>query len=225
MVSSFGVASFGCCPRCVGRRSLGRAVVRAGAPPGPWARRERNPHKGGSRWTRSRSVTGVRAGCSRVVAAIERIAARAAEARRALRGREHKVSQAIPYDGAMWFGLDPATLLAVSPPRMEHLDDGYCHSFWIRDSTSRTPTCSPTSAGATHGGDPARGHRDRPIRGALPDFLRRRVTTTNYGQCSAPPGEPGALPASTASRVCSVHARRRRRPASGLADRGGACAP
>src|SRR5688572_28247045 len=31
----------------------------------------------------------------------------------------------------MWFGLDPTTLLAVSPARMEHLDDGYCSTFWF----------------------------------------------------------------------------------------------
>ena len=37
----------------------------------------------------------------------------------------------IPYDGGMWFGLDPTTLLAVAPSRMEHLDDGYCNTFWF----------------------------------------------------------------------------------------------
>ena len=31
----------------------------------------------------------------------------------------------------MWFGLDPGTLLAVAPARMEHLDDGFCSTFWF----------------------------------------------------------------------------------------------
>ena len=41
-----------------------------------------------------------------------------------------EVGKAVPYDGAMWFGVDPTTLLAVAPARMEHLDDGYCNTFW-----------------------------------------------------------------------------------------------
>ena len=44
-----------------------------------------------------------------------------------------EIGKAVPYDGAMWFGVDPNTLLAVAPARMEHLDDGYCSTFWFGD--------------------------------------------------------------------------------------------
>lgn len=67
----------------------------------------------------------------RVVDSVERAAARATDANELLEAVADEVGKAIPYDGAMWFGLDPTTLLAVAPSRMEHLDDGYCSTFWF----------------------------------------------------------------------------------------------
>ncbi|MFL6206579.1 MAG: LuxR C-terminal-related transcriptional regulator [Acidimicrobiales bacterium] len=67
----------------------------------------------------------------RVVEAVERITTRAADADELLEGVATEIGKAVPYDGGMWFGLDPATLLAVAPSRMEHLDDGYCNTFWF----------------------------------------------------------------------------------------------
>ncbi len=67
----------------------------------------------------------------RVVDAVERVTARAADADELLEGVATEIGKAIPYDGGMWFGLDPTTLLAVAPSRMEHLDDGYCNTFWF----------------------------------------------------------------------------------------------
>jgi DNA-binding CsgD family transcriptional regulator len=67
----------------------------------------------------------------RVVEAVERATARAANADEMLEAVAAEVHAAVPYDGAMWFGTDPNTLLAVAPARMEHLDDGYCSTFWF----------------------------------------------------------------------------------------------
>jgi DNA-binding CsgD family transcriptional regulator len=67
---------------------------------------------------------------ARTVGAIERAVTRAATADQVLAGLSNEVSKAVHYDGAMWFGVDPTTLLAVAPSRMEHLDDGYCQPFW-----------------------------------------------------------------------------------------------
>ncbi len=67
----------------------------------------------------------------RVVDAVERVTTRATDAEELLEGVATEVGKAVPYDGAMWFGLDPTTLLAVAPARMEHLDEGYCSTFWF----------------------------------------------------------------------------------------------
>jgi len=66
----------------------------------------------------------------RVIEAVERVAAKAATPDELLEGVSVEVGRAVPYDAAMWFGVDPNTLLAVAPSRMEHLDDGYCTTFW-----------------------------------------------------------------------------------------------
>lgn len=67
----------------------------------------------------------------RTVEAVERVTARASSADDLLEGVATEIGKAVPYDGAMWFGLDPTTLLAVAPARMERLDDGYCSAFWF----------------------------------------------------------------------------------------------
>jgi hypothetical protein len=66
----------------------------------------------------------------RVVEAVERATARATDANEVLEAVATEIHAAVPHDGAMWFGTDPTTLLAVAPARMEHLDEGYCSSFW-----------------------------------------------------------------------------------------------
>jgi DNA-binding CsgD family transcriptional regulator len=65
-----------------------------------------------------------------VVDAVERGVARAGTADELLETVAVEVAKAVPYDGAMWFGVDPTTLLAVAPARMERLDEGYCQLFW-----------------------------------------------------------------------------------------------
>jgi DNA-binding CsgD family transcriptional regulator len=110
----------------------------------------------------------------RVVDAVERVTVRAADADELLEGVATEIGKVVPYDGAMWFGLDPGTLLAVAPARMEHLDDGYCSTFWFGEfheqdanlfaDLARRDASAATLRSATD---------DRPMRSArYRDFLR-----------------------------------------------------
>ncbi len=47
-----------------------------------------------------------------------------------LAGVAAEVAKVVPYDGGMWFGVDPATMMAVAPARLEYLDGGFCQPFW-----------------------------------------------------------------------------------------------
>lgn len=110
----------------------------------------------------------------RVVDAVERVTARAADADELLEGVATEIAKAIPYDGAMWFGLDPGTLLAVAPARMEHLDDGYCSTFWFGEFHEQDANLF---ADLARGDAPAATLRsatdDRPMRSArYRDFLK-----------------------------------------------------
>ena len=66
----------------------------------------------------------------RVVQGIARACARAATGDELLATLSHEVGKAVPFDGAMWFGVDPSTLLAVAPARFEAMDEGYCQTLW-----------------------------------------------------------------------------------------------
>jgi DNA-binding CsgD family transcriptional regulator len=72
--------------------------------------------------------TGV--GEMQVVNGIERACARASTGEELFEALSHEVRKAVPFDGAMWFGVDPSTLLAVAPARFEAMDEGYCQVFW-----------------------------------------------------------------------------------------------
>lgn len=39
----------------------------------------------------------------------------------------------MPHDGSTWFGVDPATLLATAPARIDVHDAGTCDAFWTRE--------------------------------------------------------------------------------------------
>jgi DNA-binding NarL/FixJ family response regulator len=66
----------------------------------------------------------------RVVQGIERACARASTSEELFAALSHEIAKAVPFDGSMWFGVDPSTLLAVAPARFEGMDEGYCQVFW-----------------------------------------------------------------------------------------------
>ena len=66
----------------------------------------------------------------RLVQGVERVCRRAGTGDELFEALSHEVAKAVPFDASMWFGVDPATLLAVAPARFEGLDGGYCQGFW-----------------------------------------------------------------------------------------------
>jgi DNA-binding NarL/FixJ family response regulator len=72
--------------------------------------------------------TGVRV--ERARGAVERVAAAATSADELLEGLAQELHQLVPHDAATWFGVDPVTMLATAPSRVEGLDDGLCDTFW-----------------------------------------------------------------------------------------------
>lgn len=110
----------------------------------------------------------------RLVAAIRRSGRRTATADEFFGEVSTEVAKEIPFDGSMWFGVDPATLLALSPARVHNMDTSLCWPFWhgefhgndllqFRDlARAASPVDSLRSA---TGGLPVRSPRYR-------DFLR-----------------------------------------------------
>jgi DNA-binding CsgD family transcriptional regulator len=64
------------------------------------------------------------------VDAVERACQRAGTADELFEELSIVVGKAVPYDSSMWWGVDPATLLAIAPARIEGMDSGYCSTFW-----------------------------------------------------------------------------------------------
>jgi DNA-binding CsgD family transcriptional regulator len=64
------------------------------------------------------------------VDAVTEIAQSAASADQLLEDLATEIHRAVPHDGAGWFGVDPVTLLAAAPSRVENLDAGYCSLYW-----------------------------------------------------------------------------------------------
>jgi DNA-binding CsgD family transcriptional regulator len=66
----------------------------------------------------------------RALRAVERVCAGATTADDLLEGLAGEVHRAVPHSGATWFGVDPVTLLATAPSRVEGLDPSLCHTYW-----------------------------------------------------------------------------------------------
>jgi hypothetical protein len=66
----------------------------------------------------------------RTVDTVERVCASAGSADETLAALSDALHRAVPHDGATWFGVDPATMLATAPSRVEALDPGLCDTFW-----------------------------------------------------------------------------------------------
>jgi DNA-binding CsgD family transcriptional regulator len=44
-----------------------------------------------------------------------------------------RLREIIDFDGSAWFAVDPSTILATTPVRIENVEDGHCESFWERE--------------------------------------------------------------------------------------------
>jgi DNA-binding CsgD family transcriptional regulator len=66
----------------------------------------------------------------RLVESIQRADARSPHVDDFFAELSDEVARAIPFDGGMWFGVDPSTLLATAPARMVNMDAAFCWSFW-----------------------------------------------------------------------------------------------
>src|SRR5687768_2534910 len=54
---------------------------------------------------------------------VARVVARAASGDELFESLAAEIGKAIPYDGSLWFGVDPTTMLAVGPGRTENLGE------------------------------------------------------------------------------------------------------
>jgi DNA-binding CsgD family transcriptional regulator len=75
----------------------------------------------------------------RAVAEVERACTRAHTADELLEVLAGALHRAVPHDGAAWFALDPVTLLATAPSRVEGLDGGLCDMFWHLEFHEQDP--------------------------------------------------------------------------------------
>jgi DNA-binding CsgD family transcriptional regulator len=66
----------------------------------------------------------------RTVDNVTEIARSAASADQLLEDLAAELHEAVPHDGAAWFGVDPVTQLAAAPSRVENLDAQYCSLYW-----------------------------------------------------------------------------------------------
>lgn len=62
--------------------------------------------------------------------AVERACRTTASADDLLDALEAEVQRAVAHDASIWFGLDPATMLATDPSRVEGMDPALCDTFW-----------------------------------------------------------------------------------------------
>jgi DNA-binding CsgD family transcriptional regulator len=66
----------------------------------------------------------------RTSSAVQRVCSGAESADALLEGLSAVMHVAVPHAGSTWFGVDPATMLATAPSRIEHGDAGLCDTFW-----------------------------------------------------------------------------------------------
>ncbi len=69
----------------------------------------------------------------RATAAVERACRDAGDGDELLEAVAAEVGQAVPFDGSLWLGVDPATLLGTAPGRATGIDGTHCSAFWDRE--------------------------------------------------------------------------------------------
>ena len=66
----------------------------------------------------------------RTMGAVTEIVRSTTTADELLEGLAGELHRAIPHEAAGWFGLDPVTMLAAAPSRVENLDPDHCALYW-----------------------------------------------------------------------------------------------
>jgi DNA-binding CsgD family transcriptional regulator len=110
---------------------------------------------------------------SATVAAVERACARASTGDELFEAVGREIRRAVPYDAAFWFAVDPITLLATAPARIDgYLDPSSCEPLWhgefhdqdalLYRDLARAPVPAAGLRAAT-GGSPVRSRRYREI--------------------------------------------------------------
>src|SRR3954454_18303557 len=61
--------------------------------------------------------------------AVQRVCSTTDSAHELLEALEHELQRAVPHDASIWFGLDPVTMLATAPSRVEGKDVKLCDTF------------------------------------------------------------------------------------------------
>jgi DNA-binding CsgD family transcriptional regulator len=69
----------------------------------------------------------------RAAASVERVLTDVTNADTMLESLDDELRRFVRYDGATWFGVDPATLLATAPSRIDGIEAGHCDTFWHRE--------------------------------------------------------------------------------------------
>jgi DNA-binding CsgD family transcriptional regulator len=44
-----------------------------------------------------------------------------------------RLRRIVPFDGSAWFAVDPVTILATAPARIENVEAGHCETYWARE--------------------------------------------------------------------------------------------
>ena len=73
---------------------------------------------------------GADARVARARLAVERVCTGADTADELLEGLEAELQAVVPHDASIFFGLDPVTMLATAPSRVEGMDASLCDTFW-----------------------------------------------------------------------------------------------
>ena len=108
--------------------------------------------------------------------AVERVCSTAESPEELLEGLQAELQRAIPHDASIWFGLDPVTMLATGPSRVEGMDPSLCGTFWHLEFHEQDVGLFT---------DLARGEGVTTLRLALDDRVGRSV---RYRECLVPQG-------------------------------------
>src|SRR3954465_3461397 len=75
----------------------------------------------------------------RTRSAVEHVCTTADSGDALLEGLSAAVRRAVPHTGSTWFGVDPATMLATAPSRVEYQEPGLCATFCLLDFHEQDP--------------------------------------------------------------------------------------